>query len=197
MRGEEPSLEYILEGLRTITIERPSPDVHCLLSGDLFIRKLPKEDWKRLLDTTQQTPGGGSVKWRKPQPSDGAVAMQRVTQRLEVRGVPFGLRTWSHLEFLLRPIGTLQKIVCNGLQIGDPNCLCLDVEVNGNEEIPRNVSVVTGGGRKTRVTFAALSPPPPRSTFPHSASSSSRTTGEPTLIVEGQPSENRHSPSTE
>ena len=135
----------------------------------LFIRKLPKEDWKRLLDTTQQTPGGGSVKWRKPQPSDGAIAMLRESKRLEIRGVPFGLRTWSHLESLLRPIGTLQKIVCNDLQTGDPNCLCMDVEVNGDEEIPRTISVAMGGGRKTRVTIAELPPPHLGLSFPFPA----------------------------
>ena len=193
VQGGEPSLEYILEGLQTNTIERPSLDVHNLASGDILIRKLPKEVWKRLLDTTQQTPGGGTVKWRKPQPSDGEITMLRVSKRLEIRGVPFGLRTWSHLELISRPIGTLQKIVCNGLQTGDPNCLCLDVEVNGEDEIPRTISVAIGGGRKTRATIVELPPPPPRPVLPLS----SRTPGETTLSAEGQQAEHSHPTDTE
>ena len=110
---------------------------------------------------TQQFPGGVSITWRRPLSSDGAFAMHNVTKRLEVRGVPLGSRTWTHLERIIRPAGTLRKIVSNGLQIGDPNFVCLDVEVDGEKEIPNIILTVVEGGRDTKIMIAALLPPPP------------------------------------
>ena len=124
---------------------------------------------------TQQFSGGVSVTWRRPLSSDGAFAMHNVTKRLEVRGVPFGSRTWTHLERIIRPASTLRKIVSNGLQIGDPNCVCLDVEVDGEKEIPNIILTAVEGGRDTKITMAELPPPPPLSQCPHLASSPSST----------------------
>ena len=87
--------------------------------------------------------------------------MHRVNKRLEVRGVPFVFCTWTHLERIIWPAGTLRKIVSNELQIGDPNCVCLDIEVDGEKEVPHIILTAAEGGRDTKIMIAAL-PPPPR-----------------------------------
>ena len=161
VRGEEPSWDHILDGIRTVCPDLTSPDTHRLVSGAIFIRRLSKVDWQKLLGVTQQVPGGISITWRRPQSSDGAFVMHRVIKRLEVRGFPFGLRTWTHLEQIIRPVCTLHKIVYNGLQIGDPNCVCMDIEVDGDKELPNIILTVVEGGRDTKITIAALPPPSP------------------------------------
>ena len=95
---------------------------------------------------------------------DGAIDRHRVIKRLEVRGVPFGLRTWNHLGRIIWPAGMLCKIVSNGVQIGDPNHVCLDVEVNVKKEIPKIIWTAGEGGRDTKIMIAALPPSPPRVT---------------------------------
>ena len=110
---------------------------------------------------TQQFPGGASITWRRPLSSDGAFAMHNVTKRLEVRGAQLGSRTWTHLERIIWPASTLRKIVSNGLQIGDPNCVCLDVEVDGEKEIPNIILTAVEGSRDKKIMIAALPPPPP------------------------------------
>ena len=92
---------------------------------------------------------------------DGALASIGVTKRLEIRGVPFGFRKWPHLERMIRPVGTLRKIVSEGIQYGDPNCMCLDVEVDGDKEVPNKISTEVEEGRDTIVLIAELPPPPP------------------------------------
>ena len=54
-----------------------------------------------------------------------------------------------------------------------------------------------GWGQKDEGHDCCIAAPPPWSAFPHSSSSSSRTPGEPTLVVEGQQEENKHSPGTD
>ena len=173
--GEDPSWDHILDGIRIVCPDLTSPDAHRLVSGAIFIQRLSKVDWRRLLGVTQQIPGGVSVTWRRPLSSNEAFAMHRVTKRLKVRGVPFGLRTWTHLERILRPAGTLRKIVSNGIQIGDLNCVCLDVEVDGDKEIPNIILTAVEGGMDTKITMAAQPPPPPLSQCPHLVSSLSPT----------------------
>ena len=97
---------------------------------------------------------------------------------MEARGVPFGLRSWHQLERLLRPVGGLQKIVYNGLKLGDPNCLCLDVEMEADSAVPSRITMVEGPGTGTKISLAALPPPPPMhqpTSCPQSASGSDNT----------------------
>ena len=74
-------------------------------------------------------PGGGCIRWRRPRGTDRAYPAPKEIRRLELSGVPFERRSWKHLDAMLRKVGTIRKIVCNGLQSGDPNCMCVDVEV--------------------------------------------------------------------
>ena len=99
---------------------------------------------------------------------------------MEAQGVPFGLRKWHYLEQLFRQAGALQKIVCNGLQSSDPNCICLDVEMEVATAVPRKLLVSEGTGAGTEILLAALHPPPPPplhhpTPCPHLASSSENT----------------------
>ena len=159
--GEDPSWEHILDAIRTVCPDLVCPDVHRLVSGTVFIRKVAKADWRKLLGDTQQLPGGASITWRRPRPSDGAFVSTGVTKTLEIRGVPFGFRTWPHLERVIQPVGTLRKIVCEGIQAGDPNCVCLDVDVDGDKEVPSMISTVVEEGRVAKIMVAVLPPPPP------------------------------------
>ena len=162
VRGEDPLWEHILDAIRTVCPDLLCPDAHRLVSGTVFIRRMAKADWRKLLGVTQQLPGGVSITWRRPHPLDGALASIGVTKRLEIRGVPFRVRKWPHLERMIRPVGTLRKIVCEGIQYGDPNCMCLDVEVDGDKEVPNKISTEVEEGRDTIILIAELPPPPPR-----------------------------------
>ena len=157
----EVTWDHVIEGIRTVCPDITSPDAHLLSSGEIFLLRLSKTDWRSLLGITQQLPGGISVSWRRPKPSDGAIDRHSVIKRLEVRGVPFGLRTWNHLGRIIRPAGTLRKIVSNGVQFGDPNHVCIDVEMNVEKEIPKVIWTAGEGGRDTKIMIAALPPPPP------------------------------------
>ena len=57
-----------------------------------------KDAWRCLQGRTQRLPNGGIIKWRRPLPTDGALVGPTETHRLEVCGVPFGMRSWAPLE---------------------------------------------------------------------------------------------------
>ena len=175
VRGEEPLWEHILEAIRTVCPYLLCPDAHRLVSGTVFIRRMAKADWRKLLGATQQLPGGAYITWRRPHPSDGAFPSFGVTKRLEIRGVPFGSCKWLHLERMIRPVGTLRKIVCEGIQDGDPNCMCLDVEVDGDKEVPNKISTEVKEGRDFTILITELPPPPPpAATRPSSVGAATR-----------------------
>ena len=159
--GEDLLWDHILDAIRTVC-----PDVHRLVSGTVFIRKMAKADWRKLLGATQQLPGGASITWRRPHPSDGAFVSTGVTKMLEIQGVPFGFCKWPHLERVIRPVGTLRKIVCEGIQVGGPNCVCLEVDVDGNKEVPSMISTEVEEGRVAKIMIAVLPPRPPAATMP-------------------------------
>ena len=161
VRGEDPLWDHILDAIRTVCPDLLCPDVHRLVSGTVFIRKMAKADWRKLLGATQQLPGGASITWRRSHPSDGAFVSTGVTKTLEIRGIPFGFRKWPHLERVIRPVGTLRKIVCEGMQIGDPNCVCLDADMDGDKEVPSMISTEVEEGRVAKIMIAVLPPPPP------------------------------------
>ena len=160
VRDVDPQWVHIIAGIQALCPKLTSPNCHRLTVGDIFICGLPKEAWRRIHDQTQKLNGGGSIFWRQPQPMDGAFPTQKTTRRLEACGVPFGLRTWRHLEQLTRPIGALQKVVCNGLHAGDPNCLCLDVEMETDMIVPRKIPMAGGGVGRPRDPPRHLAAPP-------------------------------------
>ena len=141
--------------------ELTSTDCHRLPAGDVFICDLSKEAWRIIHGQTQQLNGGGHILWRRPLPTDGAFPTTTTTRRMEARGVPFGLRTWVQLERLVRPVGSLRKIVSNGLHSGDPSCICIDVEMVTDMDVPRKISAVAGGTAGPEIHLAALPAPPP------------------------------------
>ena len=56
--GGEVTWDHVIEGIRTVCPALTSPDAHLLASGEIFIWKLSKTDWRSLLGITQQLPGG-------------------------------------------------------------------------------------------------------------------------------------------
>ena len=92
--------------------------------------------------------------------------MRKETHRLELCDVPFGLRTWQHLEEIVGHMGALRKILCTGLQSSDPNCICANVEVSVESMIL--VTIPLAGGWDAPVILVAKLPPPSKwRTCPH------------------------------
>ena len=53
VRGEEFSWDHVLNGIRAVCPDLTSPDAHRIVSGAIFIQRLSKTDWQRLLRVTQ------------------------------------------------------------------------------------------------------------------------------------------------
>ena len=107
VRGSAPTWDHILSGLHDLLPEPGIPNCHRLASGDIFLRNLSHSAWRSLRGWMQRLLGGGNIWWRQPRPTDGAFSCPLEGRRLELRGIPFGLRTWWSLEASLRPIGAL------------------------------------------------------------------------------------------
>ena len=87
---ENPPWSSILNGIQATCPDVTSPEYHRLVSGGILIRGLSKENWRKLHESIQLLPDGGTLKWRRPRATDGAFPSQHVIRRLEARGVPFG-----------------------------------------------------------------------------------------------------------
>ena len=111
-------------------------------------------------------PEGGYISWQCPRAIDEAYPVWKETRRLELRGVPFGLRPWQHLEEIVGHVGALQKILCIGLQSGNPNYIWADVEVSVDSVIPMTIPLA-GGWEAQVILVAELPPPSERSTCPY------------------------------
>ena len=133
---------------------------------------MPKEVWKQIHDQNQQIPGGGVITWRRSRPTDGAALPQKSLIRLQAQGISLGFRTQRHMEELFCPIGLLRGIVCDGIRVGDPNWICVDVEMIDDREIPGNLCLEMGGGISVDIKLA-LKPHAPLPNCTQSASSSS------------------------
>ena len=111
----------------------------------------------------------------------------KTIRRLEARGVPFGFHTRRHLLKLIRPIGVLHEVVCDGILAGDPNCMGLEVELENDRDIPDKLSLAMGGGRWVDIQIATMSHPPPQPTCPQSVPSSCptvRLSSSPALLTQ-------------
>ena len=53
VRGEDPLWEHILDAIRTVCPDLSCPDAHRVVSGTVFIRRMAKADWRKLLGATQ------------------------------------------------------------------------------------------------------------------------------------------------
>ena len=113
-----------------------------------------------------RVPGG--IRLRRPRDTDGAFPVPKETRRLEIRGVPFGRRTRPHLEAMLGHVAMLRKIMCTGLQSGDPNCTCVEVEVSVGTVIPTTIPLAEGWDAPT--VQAAVLPSPSPGHCPHTLS---------------------------
>ena len=88
------------------------------------------------------------------------------------KGGLFGYCSRRQVEHILQPVGRLHRIVCNGIHEGNPNCLCVDVEVCAGGPIPASIPTY-GGGPGPEIRVAVLPAPPPRpQRSPHKSSES-------------------------
>ena len=101
IRAADSEWSHIVNGLRELSPDLKDPDCHRLTSGDVFLRGLTKEAWRLLQGRSQRLPGGEVIKWRRPRPTDGALAVPIETRRLEICGIPFGMRSWVLLAKIL------------------------------------------------------------------------------------------------
>ena len=101
IRTADSEWSHIIDGLREVSPDLKDPDYHRLISGDVFLRSLTKEAWRLLHGRSQQLPGGEVIKWRRPRPTNGAIAIRTETHRLENCGIPFGMRSWELLAKIL------------------------------------------------------------------------------------------------
>ena len=140
------------------TLDQPRLPQTCVgssLSSGYF-----EEELARLHGISLKLPEGGSISWRRPDNAEGAFVRPRTTKNVEIRGVPFGYRKWRQLKVILQPVGDLCKIICTGLDSGDPNCLCVDVEMEVDKEVPQKLLAKMGMGALRELWLAVLPPPP-------------------------------------
>ena len=173
-RDADTQCAQVSTGIQSMCPDLTNPDIHHLHSGEFFLRNVPKEVWKQIHGQNQQIPGGGVITWRRPRPTEGAALPQKSLIRLQAQGIPLGFRTQRHMEELFRHIGLLRGIVCDGIRAGDPNRICVDVEMIADREIPGNLRLEMGGGISVDIQLA-LKPPAPLPSCTQSASLSSPT----------------------
>ena len=171
IRVADPAWSHIIDGLRKLSLDLEDPDCHGLISGDVFLQGLMQEAWRLLQGRTQRLPGGEVIKWRRPQSTDGALAVPTETPRLEIRGIPFGMRSWQKSSDQLAHFGRL----CNRLHTGDPNSMCMDMEMGRNTVVRRKLPVEIRERAGFELHIAVLSGLPLLPSCPHFASSSGST----------------------
>ena len=193
LHDADPSWEHILDGIRSTYPDLTNPDCRRLVSGQAFLRGISKSNWRRLHRLSWHFPEGGSITWHRPHNIDGAIIRPRTISSVEIRGIPFGYGKWRQLELLLQPVGDLRKIVWNGLQSWDPNCLCLDVEMEVDKEVLKKLLAETGKGAITELWLAVL-PPPPSIPMPPTGSHSAASTEHTVALAQTSPGGGQHSP---
>ena len=157
----DPTWTQIVECVQEISPSLTHPVFQRLVSGHILLQDLPKETWHTIRGWMYRVPGGGCIRWRRPRDTDGAFPVLKEIRRLEILGVPFGRQTRPHLEAMLGHLAMLRKIVCTELQSGDPNCMCVEVEVSEGTVIPGTIPLTKGWDAPT-VRVVVLPSTPPR-----------------------------------
>ena len=151
-----PTLATIIQELPINDVPPGQPQCFRLDSGELLLRRLPKPLYRELLGTTQIIMDEAQIRWRCPLATDGAFMVRKETITLEVRGVLFGLRSKIHTTNLVRGSGSLQSIINNGLQQGDPNVMHIEVTVFGDTNVLQSVAVDSAPGGPLAVLLVIL-----------------------------------------
>ena len=102
------------------------------MSGHILLQDLPKETWH-------------TIRWGGCTESQEADAFDRDAHATQTGHFQFQkrligwkyvtCRTQPHLEAMLGHVAMVRKIMCTRLQSGDPNCMCVEVEVSVGMEI--------------------------------------------------------------
>ena len=148
VREGAPTAATILQGIPISS--KASGQLECfqLDSGSFLLRGLSEEMYWELWGATQTNAEGDKRRWRRPLATDGAQTAKQEIATLEVRGVPFGLRSWAHTASLVMRFGSLRSMLNNGLQQGDPNVMCIEVAVSSGSKVPLSVAYGPAPGGK-------------------------------------------------
>ena len=141
VRAGTLTAETIIQNLPIIEAAQGQPECFELDSGEFLLRQIPKVIYRELLGTTQITKEEAQIHWRQSMATDGALMARKETVTVEVRGAPFGLRSSNHTANLVRGFGSLQSIINNGLQQGNPNVMRIAVAVFGESNVPPSVAI--------------------------------------------------------
>ena len=93
----EPNWTKILDCIQEISPSSIHPVCHRLASGHVLLRDLSKE-WRTIRGWKHHFSKGRYISWQRSRATDGAYPVRKEACRLELCDVPFGLRTWQHLE---------------------------------------------------------------------------------------------------
>ena len=126
----------ILQGIHIFDASHGHLECFRLDSGEFLLRCLPKAIYREIWGTTQFTMNGAQIRWRRTPAMDGAQMVKQETVTLEVWGVPFGLRSSTHMTSLVRGFGSLLSMPENGLQQGDLNVMRIEVAVSRDTTVP-------------------------------------------------------------
>lgn len=172
-----PQPDRIVQALPLADTDRRAVECFKLDTGEILLRHLMETAHAATWGTTLTTPEGARIRWRRPLVTDGATRWESEDVVLEVRGVPFGNRSWRDIAALTQDFGVLRRILDNGLQQGDPNVIRIEVAVPRGTAVPKRVAVgLTPGGPQAAVSVvpppvpeaqrsaasATQGPPPPR-----------------------------------
>ena len=148
VREGAPTAATILQGIPSS--DKNSGQLECfqLDSGGFLLRGLSEEMYRELWGANQNNAEGDKIRWRRPLATDGVQMVKQEIATLEVRGVPFGLRSWTHTASLVRRFGSLRSMLNNGFQQGDPNVMCIEVAVSPGSKVPLSVAYDPAQGGK-------------------------------------------------
>ena len=93
VREGAPTAATILQGIPSS--DKNSGQLECfqLDFGGFLLRGLSEEMYRELWGANQNNAEGDKIRWRRPLATDGAQTVKQEIATLEVRGVPFGLRS--------------------------------------------------------------------------------------------------------
>ena len=137
LRGSIPTWDHILSGLQFLLPEPGIPNCHRLASGNIFLRNLSHPAWRYFRGWRQHLLEGGTISWCRPRQQMGLFPAH-------LKATVYN----SGVSFLAsNPGGPLKtpssQSVCNGIQAGDPDIMCVDVQIRSGERVLRQLHLAS------------------------------------------------------
>ena len=131
-----------------------------LENGNFFLRGLTMAKYIQIIGSSLRMTKDNKVKWQHILPIDGATNRKEGTTIIEVRGVPLGCRSWLALGGMVRPFGSLRRILSEGIMTADPNIVLLEVAGLAGGPPPL-ATRISGSKGIFKVRMVPCPPPPP------------------------------------